>query len=251
MSAAAAREVARREKARLRELAKQKKENLERLREQQNQAGQMDQVRAAPSRSCCSPPFVRFSKPLIHRLRATTTPSTPEPDPQENRGKARLKFLLQQAEIFQHFAPESVNKDQAKKKKKWGPITPSPTHQPPSVLFTLKSLRIIAFVPLPSECFALLCSVLYLRRGRSSSKFTEEQEDSELLKDEEEDLAAQQHHRLTVQPSCISHGTMREYQMQGLNWLIHLYDNGINGILADEMVSNPHYSPFLELIPPL
>jgi hypothetical protein len=29
---------------------------------------------------------------------------------------------------------------------------------------------------------------------------------------------------------------MREYQMQGLNWLIHLYDNGINGILADEMV---------------
>jgi SWI/SNF-related matrix-associated actin-dependent regulator of chromatin subfamily A member 5 len=28
---------------------------------------------------------------------------------------------------------------------------------------------------------------------------------------------------------------MREYQMQGLNWLIHLYDNGINGILADEM----------------
>jgi hypothetical protein len=29
---------------------------------------------------------------------------------------------------------------------------------------------------------------------------------------------------------------MREYQLQGLNWLIHLYDNGINGILADEMV---------------
>ena len=25
--------------------------------------------------------------------------------------------------------------------------------------------------------------------------------------------------------------------LQGLNWLIHLYDNGINGILADEMVS--------------
>ena len=27
--------------------------------------------------------------------------------------------------------------------------------------------------------------------------------------------------------------------MQGLNWLIHLYDNGINGILADEMVGRP------------
>lgn len=35
----------------------------------------------------------------------------------------------------------------------------------------------------------------------------------------------------------ITGGKLREYQMQGLNWLIHLYDNGINGILADEMVS--------------
>ncbi len=43
-------------------------------------------------------------------------------------------------------------------------------------------------------------------------------------------------HRLSVQPSIVT-GKMREYQIQGLNWLIHLYDNGINGILADEMVS--------------
>lgn len=32
-------------------------------------------------------------------------------------------------------------------------------------------------------------------------------------------------------------GTMRDYQIQGLNWMISLYHNGINGILADEMVS--------------
>jgi SNF2 family DNA or RNA helicase len=29
---------------------------------------------------------------------------------------------------------------------------------------------------------------------------------------------------------------MRDYQLHGLNWLIKLYENGINGILADEMV---------------
>nr|XP_028954115.1 ISWI chromatin-remodeling complex ATPase CHR11-like [Malus domestica] len=28
---------------------------------------------------------------------------------------------------------------------------------------------------------------------------------------------------------------MRDYQLAGLNWLIRLYENGINGILADEM----------------
>ncbi|RCH87009.1 hypothetical protein CU098_000744, partial [Rhizopus stolonifer] len=30
-------------------------------------------------------------------------------------------------------------------------------------------------------------------------------------------------------------GTLREYQIQGLNWMISLFENGINGILADEM----------------
>jgi len=33
---------------------------------------------------------------------------------------------------------------------------------------------------------------------------------------------------------------MRDYQVQGLNWLISLFENGINGILADEMVSDKH-----------
>jgi hypothetical protein len=41
--------------------------------------------------------------------------------------------------------------------------------------------------------------------------------------------------RLTAQPSCVT-GNMRGYQLDGLNWLISLYERGINGILADEMV---------------
>lgn len=36
--------------------------------------------------------------------------------------------------------------------------------------------------------------------------------------------------------SVVKHMPMRNYQLHGLNWLIQLYDNGINGILADEMV---------------
>ena len=30
-------------------------------------------------------------------------------------------------------------------------------------------------------------------------------------------------------------GDMREYQLKGVQWLISLHKNGINGILADEM----------------
>lgn len=37
-------------------------------------------------------------------------------------------------------------------------------------------------------------------------------------------------------PLDVKTGKMRDYQVRGLNWLISLYENGINGILADEMV---------------
>lgn len=77
---------------------------------------------------------------------------------------------------------------------------------------------------------------MYRNRGKGRhGGTTEENEDAELLADESADGEAAGH-RLSVQPSIITGGKLREYQMQGLNWLIHLYDNGINGILADEMV---------------
>ena len=41
--------------------------------------------------------------------------------------------------------------------------------------------------------------------------------------------------RLTKQPDNIKFGTMRPFQVEGLNWMIRLHDCNINGILADEM----------------
>ena len=41
--------------------------------------------------------------------------------------------------------------------------------------------------------------------------------------------------RLNEQPSILKGGQLRDYQMDGLNWMISLYETGINGILADEM----------------
>ena len=45
--------------------------------------------------------------------------------------------------------------------------------------------------------------------------------------------------RLWIEQFCavVKNGTMRDYQVQGLNWMASLHHNGINGILADEMVS--------------
>ena len=39
------------------------------------------------------------------------------------------------------------------------------------------------------------------------------------------------------QPAMLCGGTLKSYQITGLEWLVSLHRNGLNGILADEMVS--------------
>ena len=54
----------------------------------------------------------------------------------------------------------------------------------------------------------------------------------------EEELEEADEHQatfLTSQPTTLGFGKMREYQLEGLNWMIRLQENGVNGILADEV----------------
>lgn len=66
---------------------------------------------------------------------------------------------------------------------------------------------------------------------------TEQEEDEELLA---ESNKAKPIFRFEASPHFIKEGEMRDYQVRGLNWMISLHENGINGILADE-VSQLHY----------
>lgn len=68
------------------------------------------------------------------------------------------------------------------------------------------------------------------RRGRMS----EAAGDAESMRQQQNDVHLC---RMSTQPSIISKrkGTMRDYQIEGLNWIVNLYIQGINGILADEM----------------
>ncbi|ODV76803.1 uncharacterized protein CANTADRAFT_57717 [Suhomyces tanzawaensis NRRL Y-17324] len=40
---------------------------------------------------------------------------------------------------------------------------------------------------------------------------------------------------LMSQPKLVTGGTLKDYQLEGLQWLSTLFENGLNGILADEM----------------
>lgn len=43
---------------------------------------------------------------------------------------------------------------------------------------------------------------------------------------------------ITEQPKMLIGGQLKSYQLKGLEWMISLYNNHVNGILADEMVSS-------------
>ena len=70
--------------------------------------------------------------------------------------------------------------------------------------------------------------------GGERRRRTEKEEDAELIRlGKLEGKTAQTIFRES--PKYIQGGEMRDYQVQGLNWLINLHENGISGILADEM----------------
>lgn len=67
--------------------------------------------------------------------------------------------------------------------------------------------------------------------GAARRRKTEKEEDAELLDDEQDTPTITE---FTESPSYV-HGELRPYQIQGLNWLVSLYENNLSGILADEM----------------
>ena len=57
-------------------------------------------------------------------------------------------------------------------------------------------------------------------------------------KHDDEELQEADTHQATFlasQPTTLGFGKMRQYQLEGLNWMIRLQENGVNGILADEV----------------
>ncbi|CAO3579030.1 unnamed protein product [Absidia cylindrospora] len=114
----------------------------------------------------------------------------------ENRLK-RYRYLLGQTELFGHFLNLKNEKDDALQ----------------TVLTEQKKSKVAE------------------KRRRK----TEKEEDEEILKDESGEQDEGPLTVFTESPTYVTGGTLREYQVQGLNWMISLFENGINGILADEM----------------
>ena len=71
------------------------------------------------------------------------------------------------------------------------------------------------------------------KEGDHRHRMTEQEEDEEILNDLNHSKKSMV--QFDESPNFVKNGKMRDYQVRGLNWMISLYENGINGILADEM----------------
>ena len=132
---------------------------------------------------------------------SNSPPDTPmETEPPVNDGRTkRFDYLLKQTEVFSHFMGGSSKAKSPLKVKQ------------------------------PKQKSAKNSKV-----GDNRHRKTEEEEDEELLTDLNN--AKKNMVQFDESPHYIKNGKMRDYQVRGLNWMISLYENGINGILADEMV---------------
>lgn len=121
------------------------------------------------------------------------------------QAKRRLDFLLKQSDIFSHFG--NVKEDTTK-------------------LGMNKNQQ----QKVETEAKGDDGVVISHRDRRSEGGDAGITEEAELEEGDEHEATF-----LTAQPSTLGFGTMRPYQLEGLNWMIRLQENGVNGILADEM----------------
>ena len=54
-------------------------------------------------------------------------------------------------------------------------------------------------------------------------------------RDQYYNLAHGKEEKIVQQPKSLVGGALKDYQLAGLNWLVSLHNNNLNGILADEM----------------
>ena len=182
---------------------------------------------------------------------AASTPATPAtvvdgptPAPEDtNIIPSKLDFLLKQSSVYVNLLQEKLQENKRRKtaeaaKSKTAEAAKKPPALPPapSTRATRRS----------TAAAAAAAAAAPKKRGRqpkvkADSKMgayfsgTSAAAALEAAVEEGSRLGEHKGLRSADQPALITGGVMKDYQLEGLEWLVSLYENGLNGILADEM----------------
>lgn len=110
---------------------------------------------------------------------------------QNNKGKGGLKYLLQQTELFAHFAKSDSSASQKKGKGRCGECS-----------LSRNILWLIIWSFMKYYKHTVSCGFHFIFRGRHASKLTEKEEDEEYLKEEDGAIPGSGGTRLLTQPAC-------------------------------------------------
>ncbi|KAH3903178.1 DNA translocase SCDLUD_000794 [Saccharomycodes ludwigii] len=138
----------------------------------------------------------------------------------KNDTVGRFKYLLDLTDLFRHFITVRAKNDK-------------------NIQLLLKSLDSTSKKTSDNN-FRMKKKGIDHTKGRHRK--TEKEEDQEILMMEEDseledndDVIPHEYEFFNESPTYIKDGKLRDYQVQGLNWLISLHKNKLSGILADEM----------------
>jgi len=125
--------------------------------------------------------------------------------------KKRLKYIMKQANVLSHFLPGGNSKEEEEEEEEdeGGKLT----QESDVPLSPIKRRNSMSDPSSP--------------KGDTEDEKGDNEEDEE---DEDDDIV-----RFTENPMGIVNGTMRLYQLEGLNWMVKLYHSGVNGIVGDQM----------------
>ncbi|KIO28601.1 hypothetical protein M407DRAFT_6651 [Tulasnella calospora MUT 4182] len=142
--------------------------------------------------------------PLLHRTGRVLTSGTNKPQLADTM--KRYAYLLGQTELFKHFVDAKADRD---------PEFAEVIHKQQEALTSTTKGR--------------------KKAAEHRHRKSEKEEDEELMKEGAHDGDDDAPMVFEESPDYVKGGKMRDYQLQGLNWMVALHHNGINGILADEM----------------
>jgi ATP-dependent helicase STH1/SNF2 len=99
-----------------------------------------------------------------------------------------------------------------------------------------KSTRLLELLTQTDQYLQELGAIVKEERAKTGEVEYEPDDQNEMpAKHRYYDIAHAIKEEVTEQPSLLVGGKLKEYQLQGIQWMVSLYNNHLNGILADEM----------------